>query len=98
MENWQQGIVSGVVFGIVAVFLMLPLKFEDKRTALLGAFSSRFAVGFTIAVALLPVPGWTKGAVLGVLLSLPEAIITKSYIPILVIGIIGGTIIGTLVG
>jgi len=27
---------------------MLPMQFPDKRTALLGAFASRFAIGFTI--------------------------------------------------
>ena len=40
---------------------MLPMQFADKRTALLGAFASRFAVGFTIGCVQLPWPGWLTG-------------------------------------
>jgi hypothetical protein len=35
----------GLIFRAVAVALMLPMRFPDKRTALLGAFASRFAIG-----------------------------------------------------
>jgi hypothetical protein len=44
------GAILGLVVGIVDVLLMLPLSFPDKRAALLGAFSSRFALGFFAAV------------------------------------------------
>jgi hypothetical protein len=73
------------------------MTFPDKRAALLGAFFSRFAIGFLIGVVVLPVPGWIQGALVGLLVSLPEAIITKSYIPILTIGVIGGAIIGLVI-
>jgi len=36
--------------------------------------------------------------VLGLLLSLPDAIITKAYAPILVLGAIGGLVIGIIAG
>jgi hypothetical protein len=98
MNNMVLGIVCGLVFGVVVVLLMLPLPFEDKRRALLGAFASRFAVGFVIAISVLPIPGWLKGSLLGFLLSLPDAIITKSYAPILIIGTIGGAVIGLITG
>src|SRR4051812_8068750 len=89
------GIVSGVAFGALSVALMLPLSFPDKRTALLAAFCSRFATGFVIACVALPSwPGWVVGFFFGLLLSLPDAIITKTYVPILVVGSIGGLIIG----
>ena len=39
-------------------------------------------------------PGWLVGVVFGVLLSLPDAVVTKSYAPILIGGAIGGLIIG----
>ena len=89
------GIISGIAFGAVSVGLMLPLSFPDKRAALLAAFCSRFAIGFVIACVQLPSwPGWAIGFVFGLLLSLPDAIITKAYVPVLVVGSVGGLIIG----
>src|SRR6202035_4538688 len=90
------GLIAGVVFGALAVGMMLPMSFPDKRTALLGAFVDRFAIGVVIGCVHLPWPGWTIGLVFGLLLSLPSAIITKMSPPILVIGAIGGAIIGGL--
>jgi len=45
----------------------------------------------------LPWPGWLIGLCFGVLLSLADAIITKSYLPILALGAVGGTFIGWIV-
>ncbi len=95
MSSIASGIISGIAFGAVSVGLMLPLSFPDKRTALLAAFCSRFAIGFVIACVELPSwPGWAVGLLFGLLLSLPDAIITKAYAPVLVVGSIGGLIIG----
>ncbi|MFL6334503.1 MAG: hypothetical protein ACJ754_14405 [Pyrinomonadaceae bacterium] len=77
---------------------MLPLTFQDKTAALAGAFLNRFAIGFVIGAARLPLPDWAQGLVFGVLLSLPDAIITKAYAPILALGAVGGVIIGIIVG
>jgi len=77
---------------------MLPLTFSDKTAALTGAFLNRFAIGFVIGAARLPVPGWANGLIFGLLLSLPDAIITKAYAPILGLGAIGGLVIGIIVG
>jgi hypothetical protein len=76
---------------------MIPLQFPDKRAALLGAFINRFSIGFVIGAMTLPWPGWVVGLVVGVLLSLADAIITKTYAPILILGAVGGTIIGVIV-
>jgi hypothetical protein len=76
---------------------MIPLQFPDKRAALLGAFINRFSIGFVIGAMTLPWPGWVVGLVVGVLLSLADAIITKTYAPILILGAAGGTIIGVIV-
>ena len=73
---------------------MLPMSFPDKRTALLAAFFSRFGIGFIIPLVQLPWPGWLLGLVIGLLLSVPDAIITKAYVPILMSGALGGLIIG----
>jgi hypothetical protein len=76
---------------------MIPLSFPDKRAALLGAFINRFSIGLVIGATALPWPGWLSGLVIGVLLSLSDAIITKAYAPILILGAIGGTLIGWIV-
>jgi hypothetical protein len=77
---------------------MIPLSFPDKRAALLGAFINRFGIGFVIGAARLPLPSWAQGLIFGILLSLADAIITKAFAPILVLGAIGGLIIGFIVG
>ena len=52
------------------VGLMLPMSFPDKTTALLGAFASRFAIGFVIGCVQLPGwPGWLVGLLFGLLIS-----------------------------
>jgi len=90
-------LMCGVGFGALAVALMLPMEFPNKRTALVAAFASRFAIGFLIPLVVLPVPGIVKGALVGLLISLPDAIVTKAYVPILAVGVVGGAIIGFLV-
>ena len=41
--------------------------------------------------------GGVNGLLLGLLLSLPDAIITKAWVRIMVIGAVGGTLIGFVV-
>ena len=96
MKPLTLGLVAGTLFGAFAVAIMLPLQFPDKRAALLGAFINRFAIGFLIPLVRLPMPGWLLGLLIGILLSLPDAIITKAFAPIMGFGAIGGTIIGWL--
>jgi hypothetical protein len=91
------GVICGTAFGLVSVGTMIPLKMEDKKRAMLSAFLHRFGIGFVVCNVSIPWPGWVSGLVLGCFLSLPDAIITKAYIPIIVLGTIGGTIIGLLV-
>jgi hypothetical protein len=98
MSNIMSGIVSGIIFGAVSVAMMIPMSFADKRAALIAAFLNRFAIGFVIGLVTLPGwPGWAVGVLIAILLSLPAAIISKAYAPILIIGAIGGAIIGGLI-
>jgi hypothetical protein len=98
MSNLTAGIVSGIIFGAISVAMMIPMSFPDKRAALLAAFLNRFAIGFVIGCVTLPDwPGWAVGLLFALLLSLPAAIISKAYAPILIIGALGGAIIGGLI-
>ena len=98
MSRLLLGTICGLVYGTLSAASMLPLTFADKTAALMGAFLNRFAIGFVIGAARLPLPGWANGLIFGLLLSLPDAIITKAYAPILVLGTIGGLVIGIIVG
>lgn len=97
MSKLMLGAVCGLIWGALSAASMIPLEFSDKKAALLGAFLNRFAIGFVLGVARLPVPAWFNGLIFGVLLSLPDAIITKVYIPILALGAIGGVVIALMV-
>ena len=98
MSRLMLGGICGLIYGALSAASMIPLEFPDKRAALLGAFINRFSIGFVIGAVRLDWPGWLVGLVFGVLLSLADAIITKAYAPILILGAIGGTIIGVIVG
>ena len=97
MTRLAIGIFAGVIYGALSAASMIPLQFPDKHAALLGAFINRFSIGFVIGAVALPWPGWASGLVIGILLSLADAIITKAYAPIIVLGAIGGAIIGWVV-
>jgi hypothetical protein len=98
MSRVTLGVILGLSIGIADVLLMLPLSFSDKRTALLAAFSSRFSLGFFAATINLRVSPIAAGLLVGLLTSIPDAIITKAYAPILITGVIFGTVAGWIVG
>ena len=98
MSRLLLGALCGLVYGALSAASMIPLKFEDKTAALAGAFLNRFAIGFVIGAARLPVPSWAQGLIFGLLLSLPDAIITKAYAPIILLGAAGGVVVGLVVG
>jgi len=54
MSKTALGLICGVLFGLIDMGLMFPMSFPDKTTALLGAFASRFAIGFVIDCVQLP--------------------------------------------
>ncbi len=94
------GIICGLVFGIVDVLLMIPLKYENNRKrneAMSSAFIDRFMIGFLIPNLELGLHPAVTGLLLGTILSLPSAIIVRIYAPIIGIGAIGGAIIGLII-
>jgi hypothetical protein len=98
MTPLAAGCVCGLAFGTLSAAMMLPMSFPDKRAAVTGAFLNRFGIGLLIPLVAVAVPGWVIGASIGLLLSLPDAIITKAYAPILIVGVVGGAVIGALAG
>ena len=97
MSRVALGALLGLGIGVADVLLMLPLSFPDKRAALLGAFCSRFALGFFAATVSLPASPVVTGVIVGLLTSLPDAIITKAFVPIIATGLVFGAIGGLIV-
>jgi len=97
MSHQLLGVIAGLIFGAVTVGLMTRMAFPDKRAALSAAFVERFAIGFVIGCVELHWPGWLVGLFFGLLLSVPSAIITKTFAPILIMGSLGGLIIGGVI-
>ncbi|MEZ4645779.1 MAG: hypothetical protein R3E31_24160 [Chloroflexota bacterium] len=101
MNRILLGIGLGLLFGVIDVLLMIPISFptdSDKRVAMTGAFFDRLAIGVLIGASVFPIAPWLQGIVVSILVSLPSAIITRSYVPILSISVIGGAILGYLIG
>jgi hypothetical protein len=105
MPRLALGLVAGLIYGALSAASMIPLEFPDKRAALLGAFLNRLTIGIVIGAVVgapqvdaLRIPPWAIGLAIGILLSAADAVITKAYVPILVLGAIGGALIGWLVG
>ncbi len=98
MSRITLGVICGLIFGGIDTAMMIPLSFPDKRAAMIGAFIARFGLGFVICNVRLPWPAWSIGLFLGILLSLPDAIITKAMAPILASGAVGGVVIGWVAG
>jgi hypothetical protein len=94
MRNIVKGIIAGAIFGAASLVPMFFMSFEHKTIAMTASFISRFAIGFVIFNMDLPIPGWAKGVVTGLVLSLPDALVTGQYGPILGFGMIGGMICG----
>ena len=99
MNSITLGVICGLVFGIIDVLIMLPMKVEDKRKkieALIAAFIERFILGFLIPNVTFSIHPIATGAILGLGLSLQTALIVRAYAPILGIGVVGGIIIGLI--
>jgi hypothetical protein len=93
------GLICGTAFGVFSVAIMLPMKLGDKRKkteSLVASFIERFILGFLIPVVSFGLNPIVTGALLGLGLSVPTAIITRAYAPIMGIGLIGGVIIGVI--
>jgi len=96
---WLFALTAGLIVGTVDTLVMVPLPFpsrEAKRTAMTAAFIERFFLGFVVGpvAAGLDANGILVGAALGLGFSVPTALITKSYVPIIALGLVGGVAVG----
>ena len=98
MSRLKVGLIAGVAFGVIDMIPMLFMDLPNRNVAMAGAFTSRFAIGFLIPNTTLPFAGWVNGLLISLLMSIPDAIITGAFGPILGFGAVGGIIIGFIVG
>jgi hypothetical protein len=95
MNRTVPGVLSGITFGAADV-LMTLFGNRPERTSgmLLQAFSSRFAIGFLACNVSLGLPPVLAGALVGLLISLPDAFALKTYPGILGTGLLFGALAG----
>ena len=92
-------LIAGLVFATVAAGSMVKIPFpspREKREAIAATLVDRFLVGFVIGpvAAGLDANGILIGVLLGLGLSIPVALIARAYLPILLIGTVGGLAVG----
>ncbi|MBE0688749.1 MAG: hypothetical protein IH587_01345 [Anaerolineae bacterium] len=94
MNSILLGIILGLIYAVLDIIPMFRMDIPDKQAAITGAFINRFAIGFLIPNSLPTIDPIVRGLLIGIVLSLPDAIITKAYVPIMSLGIIGGLVVG----
>lgn len=95
MNKVTLGLIAGTLFAIVEVLILSSVSVPDKIIVMIASVLTHFSVGLLVATADLPLPGWFKGVVLGLLLTLPGALSNQSYtVMILSIGLIEGVLTG----
>lgn len=98
MNRVLLGILCGILFGAIDASMVLFGKSPEKSTTvLLQAFVSRFVLGILAANVTFPLHPAVSGAIVGLLISLPEAIGMKSYAGILGTGLVFGALTGLAV-
>jgi hypothetical protein len=95
MNRLLVGILCGVLFGLVDILITVLGKHPDMTATMYGqAFSSRFAIGVLAATVSLPLHPALAGAVVGLLVSLPDAFGLNSYAGVLGTGLLFGALTG----
>ena len=97
MARWKVGLIAGFAFGVLDIIPMMFMDLPQRNLAMAGAFLNRFAIGFLIPNTTLPLSGWLTGLLVALLLSVPDAVITGAYGPILGFGAVGGIVVGFIV-
>jgi hypothetical protein len=90
---------AGLVCAAVDTALMAPLTFSssrDKRVAMTAAFIERFVLGLSIGpvTRALGGPGLLIGPAFALAASIPTALTTGSWGPVLGVGVLNGLAVG----
>jgi hypothetical protein len=92
------GTLCGILWGIIHVLMTVFGNHPERTTGmLLQAFTSRFAIGFLAGCVSLGIHPVLAGALVGLLISLPDAFGLKAYVGILGTGILFGALTGLAV-
>lgn len=97
MDAVTLGLICGLIFGLFSSLIMIPMNVESRRKkweAISSAFVDRFMIGLIVPSTTFGLDPMISGLIIGIGLSIPSAIITRAYTPIIVIGAVGGLIIG----
>ena len=89
MDVISLGLICGVVFGLFSSLIMVTMKFDsgrEKYEAISSSFVDRFMIGLIVPNTTFGLDPLISGLIIGIGLSLPSAIITRTYAPIMVIG------------
>lgn len=94
MNRTMLGILLGILCGVADVLMTIGHP-DITMHMLLQAFTSRFAIGFLgVHVLSIPLHPILSGALVGLLVSLPDAFALNSYIGILGTGLLFGALTG----
>lgn len=95
MNRLLLGVLLGMAFGLIDVAMTVFGNHPERSTSmLLQAFFSRFAIGLLGANMNLRMNPILAGALVGLLISLPDAFALKVYAGILGTGVVFGAITG----
>src|SRR5262249_51961558 len=91
------GIVFGVGLALFDLVTLYRLHWPDRRHQLAAptaAVNEAFMIGLLSPPTDLGTPRWVSGVIIGLALSLPSAILTKAYQPIIGVGLVAGLALG----
>lgn len=98
MNRILLGTIAGIVWGAADVTMTVFGNHPERtNTMLLQAFFSRFAIGLLAANTNFPLHPVVSGALIGLLISLPDAFALKAYAGILGTGVLFGALTGLAV-
>lgn len=96
MSTIKLGIIAGLVYGAIEVLMLFVVNVPNIAVIAIAAFVTRFTIGLLIPNTNLRVPYWLQGLIIGILVSIPGALLSRNYVPTMSTGIIGGLIIGAV--
>lgn len=97
MDPLTLGILFGVALASFDVATLARLRWPSraqKLDALAAAAIERFMLGLLIPTVDLGTARWLAGVILGVGLSLPSALLTRAYQPVIGVGLVAGLLLG----